>query len=125
MTDRQAWILLALCLFGGGRATYDLISVRQTGRARGRWGSTITRNARPKAFQIWMISQCVMVALFAAGLVWAAMEVGEMVALGSKSAPPFARPCYLAFAAFSRDGVCEFAAASVRANNQMLGASRR
>lgn len=83
MTDRQALILFALCLFGGGWATYDLISAMRTGKARGRWGSTITRKGRPKAFRVWMISQCVVVALFTAGLVWAAMSVGELVAARS------------------------------------------
>ena len=65
-------MLLALCLFGGGWAVYDLISAIRTGRARGRWGSTITRKGRPKLFQTWVISQYFAVAMLAAGLVWAA-----------------------------------------------------
>ena len=71
MTDRQAWILLALCLFGGGLAVHDLISAIHTGKARGRWGA-ITRKGRPKAFRTWVISQWIAVALLAAGLIWAA-----------------------------------------------------
>jgi len=83
MTDRQVLILLGLCLAGGGWATCDLISAVRTGKARGRWGSTITRKGRPKAFRTWMIGQCEVVALFAAGVVWAAIRVGEVLALGS------------------------------------------
>ena len=83
MTERQALILLALCLLGGGWTTYDLISALRTGKARGRWGSTITREGRPKAFRTWVVAQYVVVALFAAGFVWSAMVAGEMAALGS------------------------------------------
>jgi hypothetical protein len=75
MTDRQALILLALCLLGGGWATYDLISAVRTGKACARWGSAITSKSCPKAFRPWMIGQCVVVALFAAGLVWAATHL--------------------------------------------------
>ncbi len=60
-----------------------LISALRTGKARGQWGNTITRKGRPKTFRVWMIGQYVVVALFAAGLVWAVIRVGKMLSLGS------------------------------------------
>jgi hypothetical protein len=75
MTDTQVQILLAICVLGGGVAVYDLVSGLRTGKAPGRWGVTITRQNRPTAFRTWMIAQCVILALFFAGLIWSATRI--------------------------------------------------
>jgi hypothetical protein len=78
MIDHRMPVILVTCLLGTTLAAYDLISAIGTGKARGRWGNTITRSRRPKAYWTWMVAQGLVVALFIAGVIWAGKALGYL-----------------------------------------------
>jgi hypothetical protein len=78
MIDHRMPVIFVTCLLGTALAGYDLVSAISTGKARGRWGNTIRRVRRPKAYWTWMAVQGLVVALFIAGMIWAGKALGYL-----------------------------------------------
>jgi hypothetical protein len=70
MSNHNIWLLLVISAIGLALTAYELISALRTGKAFGRWGSTITRSGRPRVFRNWIIGQIIVVAFFFGVLIW-------------------------------------------------------